>query len=164
MGKSIVLLRHGNRDTSNRELDNGLDHKGKIQAAQISNFFGYRYENVKSSDVWLVSSPKLRCIETISPLAESLQAKLNIHPSLDERTAVESKLDFHERINQFFKDWKKRPEEVTVVSSHGDWLPTAVASLIGISYNCKKGSWLELESIDGTYELSWFSPSLKRFK
>lgn len=161
MTKTLVLIRHGHRDTSERELDNGLDAKGQGQAKCIEAFFHKRFS--ESKEVRLVSSPKKRCQQTLKPLADSLRLKVETHSGLDEQHRGESESEFHSRLIRFIKEWKDSEDPITVVCSHGDWLPLAVHKLIGVQQDFKKGSWLEIELSGGHASLTWYIPSFKFF-
>src|SRR5262245_33981006 len=71
MQKTLILIRHGHRDNSRRELDNGLTEKGQSQAKNIRRFFAERFSGDEiGKGLWLVSSPKVRCMETLQPTAK----------------------------------------------------------------------------------------------
>ncbi len=159
MQKTLVLIRHGHRDNSRRELNNGLDEKGREQAKALRRFFLSRFqgEDLKNG-LWLVSSPKLRCVETLQPLAKAVEKKIDIHPDLDEGANLAN------RVGRFLDEWKKSPMVLTVLCSHGDWIPQAAEELLGAAVDPKKGSWLELESNAGAALLKWYIPSFKPFQ
>jgi len=164
MAKTLILVRHGHRDNSKRELDNGLTDKGREQGQRIRRFFTDRFQlEDYSRGLWLVSSPKLRCIETLQPLAKHVDRKVDIHPGLDEQTGRESALIFQNRVHAFLNEWTQSAMPLTVLCSHGDWLPAAVYHLLGIAPEVKKGSWLELEWEGGLTALRWYIPSFKTF-
>ena len=129
MQKSLILIRHGHRDNSRRELDNGLDAKGKEQARAIKQFFLDRFEpNERQSGLWIVSSPKLRCVETLSPLTKALDRQLDQHPDLDEQSSREGLAEVKIRVQGFLNEWLRSKSGITVVCSHGDWSSVASAS------------------------------------
>jgi broad specificity phosphatase PhoE len=164
MSKTLVLIRHGHRDNSRRELDNGLTEKGREQARLIRRFFNERFhdEDFKKG-LWLVSSPKQRCQETLQPLAKSLERPLDIHPGLDEQGLREASGKFEERVLGFLREWATAGPPLTVLCSHGDWLPLAISRLLGMGVELKKGSWFELEEESGHAALRWYIPSFKHF-
>lgn len=162
MKKTLILIRHAHRDTSDRSRDNGLSEKGREQSRWLKRFFASRFENDEINRVWLVSSPKKRCIETLAPIAFELKSQVDSHPDLDEQSHQETLEKFQQRIEHFLKDWIESPQELTVVCSHGDWLPIAVQDLLGCSLDFKKSGWLEIEW-DGGAQLKWFVPTLKSF-
>lgn len=164
MAKTLVLIRHAHRDTSTRELDNGLDDKGRDQARNIKRFFTDRFADYDSAKgIWFVSSPKIRCIETLVPAAKSRNAEVDVHPGLDEKHFKESGSSFEERVNGFIAEWERSTATVTLACSHGDWLPVAVHRLLGLNLEHKKGAWLELEREGGFSLLKWYLPSFKSF-
>jgi broad specificity phosphatase PhoE len=164
MAKLLVLIRHGHRDNSVRELDNGLSEKGQGQARLLKKFFVSRFqpEDLKKG-VWFVSSPKKRCIETLSPMAKAIDRTVDVHPDLLEQTGKENLSVFQGRVQKFIKEWRESKTEVTVVCSHGDWLPLATMELMGVPLDFKKGQWTEfsLEVGAGKAELKWNVPSFK---
>jgi len=162
MTKTLVLVRHAHRDTARRELDNGLSEKGRGQARWVKRFFDQRFKDLDSG-LWLVSSPKVRCLETLSPIAKSLGRPLDSHPLLDEQGAKEPFERFEERIHLFLHEWTRSSAPLTLLCSHGDWLPTAVFHLLGVQQDFKKGGWLELEWVNGGAALRWYVPSFKWF-
>jgi broad specificity phosphatase PhoE len=164
MAKTLILVRHGHRDTARRELDNGLSDKGREQARAIRRFFTDRFKpDDFKRGLWLVSSPKVRCVETLQPLAKEINRPVDIHPALDEQGSKESAKAFLDRVHGFLQEWEQSPSELTVLASHGDWLPVAIGHLLGLPQEVKKGSWLELEKVDGGAALRWYIPSFKHF-
>ncbi len=162
MSKTLVLIRHAHRDNSRRELDNGLDDKGREQAKYLKRFFFSRFdESDLSKGLWLVSSPKLRCVETLLPIAKELDRPIDKHPGLDEQTGKESGPAFLKRVEDFLEEWKKAKPALTLICSHGDWLPVAAANLSGLQQEFKKGSWLELEWEPSGTALKWYVPSFR---
>lgn len=164
MSKTLVLVRHAHRDTARRELNNGLSEKGKEQAKGLRRFFANRFDaNDFKKGIWFVSSPKLRCVETLAPMAKLLEKSVDIHPDLDEQTSKETGAQFEQRIRRFLQEWKQGGPEFTILCSHGDWLPLAVFQLLGLSQDFKKGGWLELEFEGAHPFLRWCVPSFKYF-
>jgi broad specificity phosphatase PhoE len=162
MKKTLVLVRHAHRDTAVRSKDNGLSEKGKEQARWVKKFFTARFGKDQPGSIWLVSSPKKRCQETLALIAAEIKQQVDPHPDLDEQSNQESVAKFEERVNHFIKDWMDSPQELTIACSHGDWLPVAIARLLGCHADFKKSSWLEIE-YDGSMQLKWFVPTLKPF-
>lgn len=164
MSKTLVLVRHAHRDTTRRELNNGLSEKGKEQAKGLRRFFAERFDaNDFKRGLWFVSSPKLRCVETLNPMAKFLEKSVDIHPDLDEQTSKETGLQFEQRIRRFLQEWKQGAPEFTILCSHGDWLPLAVFQLLGLPQDFKKGAWLELEFEGAHPFIRWYIPSFKYF-
>lgn len=162
MQKTLVLIRHAHRDNSKRDLDNGLDEKGREQAKALKKFFSERFsEDDAGKGLWLVSSPKLRCQETLQPIAKALDRRVDAHPGLDEQSAKENLRAFEVRIQGFLREWMESKVPITLLCSHGDWLPMAVQQLLGLPMSFKKGAWLELDWESGHSELRWYIPSFK---
>jgi broad specificity phosphatase PhoE len=162
MAKILVLIRHGQRDNSQPSLDNGLNDKGKEQARMLRRFFSARFQpDDLKRGVWIVSSPKKRCIETLTPLAKSIERPVDIHPDLIEQDIKETSADQIRRIQHFLKEWKESKAELTILCSHGDWLPMATQQILGLPIGFKKGAWVEIHLDDGVFELRWVIPSFK---
>ncbi len=164
MSKTLVFIRHAHRDTSMRALDNGLTDKGREQAKWVKRYFSARFDEDEVKDsLWLVSSPKLRCVETLMPLSKGLGRPVDIHPNLNEGEMGEGGRILEARVQNFIKEWKQSKVEVTVACSHGDWLPYAFHQLLGLYIDPKKGSWLEIEWESDRAELKCYIPSFKAF-
>lgn len=163
MSKTLILIRHGHRDTTNRELDNGLSEKGRTQAKAIAKFFERRFGLDLEKGLWVVSSPKLRCVETLLPLAKAAGRKVDIHPDLDEQGLREAGGSFAGRIQRFLNEWKNAKADLTVLCSHGDWLPAATQHLLGAAQAFKKGGWMEIELEADHSALKWYVPTFKPF-
>ncbi len=162
MQKTLILIRHAHRDNSKRELDNGLDEKGREQAKLIKKFFTERFSKSDlEGGLWLVSSPKLRCVETLLPIAKAVDQEVDRHPGLDEQIDRESLKVFETRIHSFLHEWSEAKVALTLLCSHGDWLPLAAERLLGFQQSFKKGAWLELEWAYGRGELRWYIPTFK---
>jgi len=144
--KILVLVRHAHRDTTSRKADNGLSNKGQKQALEIKKELASKFMNEAPL---LVSSPKLRCIETLEPLAEALGKKVKSNDLLDEAAPDESTSELIGRIQEFLDWWKTKAPKVTVACSHGDWLPEAYGLLTGKQMDLTKGSWALLALYSG---------------
>lgn len=163
--KTLILIRHAHRDTTERALDNGLSDKGREQAKSIRRFVESRFDVAEliKEGIWIVSSPKLRCVETLQPMAKSLNRPVDAHPELEEQKDRESQTAFENRIRRFLEEWGQSQVAWTFVCSHGDWLPLATMQLLGFRQDFKKGSWFEVERDDVTCGLKWYIPSFKPF-
>ncbi|MGE0762196.1 MAG: histidine phosphatase family protein [Bdellovibrionales bacterium] len=165
MIKQLILLRHAHRDTTERSLDNGLSPKGQRQAKWIKRFASQRFDSQEWQELRgvVVSSPKRRCIETVEPLADLFQGKVEIRQELDEQRSGESFAAFDERIHRFMSWWVREAPPLVVACSHGDWLPLAIFHVSGSALEMKKGSWVELEWESNRAQLRWYLPSFKSF-
>jgi broad specificity phosphatase PhoE len=133
--KILYLIRHAHRDKPRGQaFDNGLSPKGKLQAKRIRKKLGKTHGT-------LISSPKIRCKETLMPLSKKLGTSLRLDPHLLEQ--FESKALFEKRIQGFFRSWKRSKSKVTFACSHGDWIPTFTKLFLGNSIALRKGGWME---------------------
>lgn len=145
MSKQLILVRHAHRDKSRgRHLDNGLSPKGRKQRDLFQSYWKKRLS--KKSPVF-ISSPKVRCTETIAPLADILGQSLRISLLLDEQneTKKESAAKFRGRVKRFLTWWKAKGPKVTVVCSHGDWIPEFLELSRGQAEELRKGDWVVVE-------------------
>ncbi|MGE4132635.1 MAG: phosphoglycerate mutase family protein [Bdellovibrionales bacterium] len=164
MPKTLILVRHAHRDNTDRAVDNGLSEKGKTQAKAIRRFYLDRFSAQENkAGIWLVTSPKIRCQETLAPLAKVLEKAVDLHPWLDEQAGKESVKAFEQRIEDFLAEWRASKMERTILCSHGDWLPLAIQKLLGLSVGLKKGSWVELEWSGTQASVLWWIPTFKHF-
>lgn len=161
MSKVIILIRHAHRDTTNRKLDNGLSDKGYKQAEIIKQWLPQQIKTLKLKSIFAVTSPKKRCVETITPVARRTLATLEVWDELDEQGFAESQEKFWERVQATIHNIHQRPEELVMVCSHGDYLPLFIFHLIGVNLELSKGGICAL-SVEG--KLLFYIPSLKEFK
>jgi broad specificity phosphatase PhoE len=149
--KLLIILRHAHRSKDlGAETDNGLSKKGREQAQNVSDYFRAKYGGSKPL---CLSSPKARCFETLVPLAKKEKVEVTIAPLLNEQH--ESTKEFEERIQEFCRWWKEDAPEMTVICSHGDWIPLATEELVGTIVNLKKAGWVEIELSGDQVSLSW---------
>ncbi len=144
--KRLYLIRHAHRDTLNRIDDNGLSEKGKIQADILRKYFKKICEDVNGS-LRFISSPKLRCLETLSPLASEFNFVIEIDERLDEGSFEEDSIAFVKRIAQFMNEISQNPNHNSLVflCSHGDWIPEAMRAISGAEIDLEKAGFIELE-------------------
>lgn len=149
--KTLIVVRHAHRDKApGRETDNGISPKGKKEARLLARFFERRFsEDFKPDEVTLVSSPKRRCVETLLPLAAGLGVEVQISPDLDEGEALGP------RIRSFIESWSRIESPLTVICSHGDWIPVFFEKFLGVAIDLKKGAWAEVECEEPSRRLTW---------
>src|SRR5689334_5268718 len=121
--RTLIVLRHAHRDTFRREDDNGLSDKGREQVRKLQGHFVKYAAAFQWKEAQFFSSPRLRCQETIGPLAEALNAPMEVHPLLEEQREDETQFTFVGRIEKFFHEWRGGSSLHTVICSHGDWIP-----------------------------------------
>lgn len=154
--RTLIMVRHAHRDTTEgRERDNGLSERGREQSKALERF--YRDRLAKQPVIFL-SSPKVRCIETLLPLADRMKTEVQILDLLDEQH--ESDKAYARRVEKFLRWWKQRAPELVVACSHGDWIPSFAQLTLGIDLELKKGGCMELESTGRSVKLRWLLQKL----
>lgn len=146
----MILVRHADRDTSQGNTqDNSLSAKGRKQAdtlaCEISEYF------TGSAAVSLYSSPKRRCLETLQPLAKIRNAQITVDPRLDEQGRNEALITFENRVHDFVTDLRQVTNGLTVVCSHGDWIPIFLRMINEEVRDLRKGEWIEIKSIGAKF-------------
>lgn len=125
---ALYLIRHakaGSRSTwIGSDYDRPLSEDGRAQALTIGE------EWSGEDPVAVLSSPRLRCRETVQPLAECFGLNVTVEPLLDEGTPFE-------RVLALLED----SPDGTVMCSHGDVIPEVMQALIrrGLEVTGSKG-------------------------
>lgn len=144
LSKLLFAVRHAHRETeSGRKRDNGLSGKGQLQASRLTAFL-VQYHLLHAPD-HLLSSPSLRCIETIAPLSERYERPIEQCASLAEQAEDESEKAFERRIEEYLESWRQSADGITVICSHGDVIPCLSERLIGVKVDLRKGGFVEFE-------------------
>ena len=152
---SIFLVRHAkagkrsqwDRDDALRPLDDAGRRQATALADRLSEY----------NPVALVSSPAVRCRETLEPLAERCGLVVVSEPKLYEELPYEIALDYVMGV-----------ADRTVLCSHGDVIPAIIDALIrrgmhvdGMRDSRKASVWvLERDGDTFTRGLVWPPPSL----
>lgn len=137
MTKKLILIRHAHRDTSKgRYFDNGLSEKGHKQSKKLAKFLLHYCRWTKP--IAVISSPKLRCHETLKPLAQKLEIKINTDSLLNEFEGSES---VHS-VNNFLEEFKTRSELTVFACSHGDWIPHFLGENFQLEIDIKKAGFV----------------------
>lgn len=142
--KRLVLIRHAHRDTEVHTMDNGLSDKGKKQVKQVVRFAKSR----ELEGALFLSSPKKRCVETITPVADEFKSKVKIEPAIGEGGTMAL-------LESFIDWWKYEGPELTVACSHGDVIPMMIAKMTGATVSIKKAGWCEMELVGRDVYLTW---------
>jgi 8-oxo-dGTP diphosphatase len=112
----LYLVRHGKagerRLWEGDDLDRPLSPKGWKQADLLAN----RLLALNVSDLW--SSPYVRCVQTLQPLADRLERTITIDQRLSEGEPFEPMLEL-----------LSEATDGAVLSSHGDMIPAAISAL-----------------------------------
>lgn len=112
----LYLVRHAKagerRLWEANDVDRPLSKKGWKQSEAV----GKRLERLRPTE--LVSSPYVRCIQTLEPLGHRLQQSITVEPRLAEDEPVEPVLDL-----------LREATDGAVLCSHGDIIPAAILAL-----------------------------------
>ncbi len=143
-----LFIRHAHRDVSDRHLDNGLSERGREQGETLIEYLS----SIKPSKkpIKVISSPKIRCLETAKFVSDWAGCLLDIDDRLDEQdSGRESESQFISRLEDFFLEHQFRSKLCFV--SHGDVLPI-LARIAGHPIDeIKKGDlfWIENKGLHG---------------
>lgn len=151
--KILFIVRHAHRNKpQGSAFDNGLSPKGILQAKKL------RKRLAKFNKAALISSPKIRCEQTLRPLAKRNQTSIKIDPHLLEK--FETQILFEKRIMAFFRSWKRSKAVTTIICSHGDWIPRFTRLTLGTSIPLKKGGYIECRLYRNQFYLYEISQTL----
>ena len=150
---TTYLVRHasaGHRDDADpTDEDRPLDATGIVQASKLTSWL--RHEPIDT----IVSSPFLRCRQSVAPLAEALGLTVTISDDLGEGTPIERSWKLLESVAQ----------GTAVLCSHGDVVPDLIrrAQLRGMHIpgksGCAKGSVWTLQHWEGeTFATGIYTP------
>ena len=142
-----LFIRHAHRDTVDRDLDNGLDDKGRKQGKKLVEYLATAHPRRKPKRVF--SSPKARCVETAEFVARWAGVKVEIDDRIAEQNVgIESDRAFTSRLQNFYES-TCRDSGVCYVS-HGDVLPLLTRLMGEPQREIRKGDlfWL----VDGHIE------------
>lgn len=142
---AIYLVRHARAESRSAWTDGDtsrpLTPEGHDQAREIAATWSFGVPVA----VW--SSPRLRCVQTVEPLAARFGLSVGIEPLLEEDTPFERVLPLLEAA----------PED-TVWSSHGDVIPDVMNALLrrgleltGSAGALKKGAMFVLHRENGAF-------------
>ena len=142
---AVFLVRHakaGDRDEWSGPDDlRPLSKKGRAQAEGLVAQLGPR------GVTRILSSPSVRCVQTVEPLGEQIDVKVEEHDALAEGAAVEDAVALVREL--------ARAGEEAVLCSHGDVIPMLLDHLeradrlrLVHEFACAKGSTWILEADD----------------
>ncbi len=143
---TIHLLRHA--AAGNRNKWTGVDavrpitKKGKRQAAALADQLSNRGIEV------IYTSPYLRCVQTVEPLAEAIGAKVRTHDALAEGPDVDAAYNLVDRL----------VGHNAVLCTHGDVIPAVINRMMWLgltldsSFDCPKGSTWEIDLVGGRFD------------
>lgn len=137
MARWQLFVRHAHRDTHDRSLDNGLSDKGRTQCDKLVRSLSARKPPLKPEKI--LSSPKLRCIDTAMALARWARVEVVVDARLDEQAPGESTREFEKRVKAFLERFEDEGEVAFV--SHGDVLALAAHHYGSRRDDLKKGDY-----------------------
>ena len=166
MNWRLIFIRHAHRHITNRSLDNGLSDKGRKQVKGLKKYIHARCQRdkdfAKNGMLWL-SSPKVRCVETLAPLAKHFKARVTTESRLDEMASGESEEGFRLRLYELLKDVGSSGSFWVFFSSHGDCLPLMTEIVGGTALTMKKAAWMEYKMSGLRGEPFWSVPDPRVF-
>ena len=153
MKPTLLLVRHalaGSRqDWDGPNFDRPLSKRGRAQAESLVRLLADRPLTS------VHSSPYVRCVQTVQPLAEARGLRVEPAPQLAEGAATVDAVDFVRGL----------AGTAAVLCTHGDMVPVildALAAADGLAlpsrYPFAKGSTWELEAVDGRWARARYLP------
>ena len=113
----VYLVRHAKagerRIWDGDDVSRPLSHRGEKQAAAVSARLA------KNKATALYSSPYVRCVQTLEPLAKTLGTEVQPEQRLFEGEPFEGVLDLLAEV-----------EDHAVLCTHGDIIPTVIQALV----------------------------------
>lgn len=151
---AIHLVRHGKagsrHDWKGPDDERPLSKRGRRQAEALVDVLADRGVEL------VFSSPSVRCVQTVQPLADKLGLSVELRPELAEGTAEIDVAGFLEGLGS----------TTAVVCSHGDMIPIILENLaerygfdLPYNYSCAKASvWEIVDDGTGTMTARYLSP------
>jgi 8-oxo-dGTP diphosphatase len=156
---TLLLVRHAEAESRSSwggpDVLRPLTAKGRRQASGLVHVLGDQFAVGR-----LVSSPSLRCIETLSPLAATLGLTLEVSEPLAEGVDPEPAVELA-------RSGATLPSSAgaLVLCSHGDLIPAILDALhaddgvdLGHQPRCQKGSTWVLEGKRGRFSSATYVP------
>ena len=149
----VIFVRHAHRNTENRALDNGLSKKGEQQVQMLTEYFLRRFKKKHLKAAHFVTSPKKRCIETLTPVVQALEVDLQVSALLGEEDFQGEGL-LKDRIQKFLEEVQASKDD-WVICSHGDWIPEAIHHMWGMPVPLRKAGVVVFQqsAVSKAYEL-----------
>ncbi|MFN8943671.1 MAG: SixA phosphatase family protein [Pseudobdellovibrionaceae bacterium] len=120
----LYLIRHGEKTTA-LHGDPALTNHGHAQAANLKEYLEKRKLPLPTQ---ILCSTKIRTQQTMEPLAKALNIEIQISENLEEKSSLESGLEFETRIEKVLESFKEN--QITCVCSHYDWVIVASQILL----------------------------------
>ena len=141
---AIYVVRHAKagerRVWSGEDIDRPLSKTGRTQSHALAT----RLSTLKPST--LLSSPYVRCVQTLEPLAELTGLDITIEPRICEYEPFEPVLELLAEV-----------ADRAVLCSHGDIIPATIAALETANYGFGFGTLSAdlAESLSGSTSIDW---------
>jgi len=156
---TLLLVRHAEAESRSSweppDVLRPLSGKGRRQAGGMVHVLGDQFAIGR-----LVSSPSLRCLETLSPLAATLSLGLEVSEALAEGTDPEAAVELARRGATL-----PGADGALVLCSHGDVIPAVLDALsaaddidLGRQPRCQKGSTWVFEGKRGCFSSAAYIP------
>lgn len=156
---TLLLVRHAEAEPrsgwSGPDVLRPLSSRGRRQATGLVHLLGDRFPIGR-----LLTSPSLRCIETLSPLAATLGCSLESSSCLAEGSDPQATVELARSGATLPGD-----EAALVLCSHGDVIPGLLEILqvaddlaLGRSPRCQKGSTWVFEGKRGRFTTATYLP------
>lgn len=141
---ALLAVRHSNAGDRAAWLEHDdarpLDDLGRRQAQWLVEVMAGRQIGR------ILSSPAVRCVQTVEPLAAAHGVALEVEPALAEGASIEALSLVREL---------RDPESDVVLCSHGD----VIGALVGDGRPCRKGSvWVLERTADGWQPSEYLKP------
>ncbi len=151
----IYLARHGSAGhrATDDEVNTArrLDQTGDQQALALAEFIGPEPVEI------VISSPAVRCVETVQPTASRFGLEVQRHDALNEGTDIDEAYELVQSL--------ARTSPRAVACSHGDVIPEIIARASGRGMSvatkagCAKGSVWELHTgASGEFVTGYYHP------
>lgn len=142
---AVHLIRHA--DAGRRGSWDGPDAERPLVTAGLSQARALALELASANPRRILSSPLVRCIQTVQPLADAVGVLVEPHPALSEGAELEESWALLEAL---------AGDEQAVLCSHGDVIPPLLDRLarrgvpvLGFDRGVAKGSVWTIEAAPG---------------
>jgi len=140
----FFLLRHASRDSAFGLSDNGLNEVGHQEALFLKTFFNFP-DLPPLEERLLLSSPKRRARETLTPLSQEWNLPVEVDLLLDEMSPSEDFGAFLKRIKDFRLALSAREVSLAIACTHNDWIPEFTQKYLGENIDLRKAAFIEME-------------------
>lgn len=120
----LYLIRHAEKLPSLHN-DPELSPHGLLQAAHI---WDYLKERQLPMPTQIMCSPRVRTQQTLQPLAQGLRLPVQINEALEEKSSLETALEFETRVEKVLSHLKEN--QIHCLCTHYDWVIVASQLLL----------------------------------